>query len=245
MKASISLIIFLLCNVYCNAQQTDVVTLKDGSIYKGTISEYVPNGKLIMALVDGRSKELNSSDVKSLDEGANKAFVSKEKGFFHASSAGALIGSGVYQNDVNFQYNMVNGYKWKNFYVGLGTGIETARQLLLTPFYGDLLYQFSKEKTSPFVSVQLGRTVNFAHKETVQNYYADNFKSGNMAGLSFGLKNNFNSQLALIVSAGYRYYDLEGDYDNQWWDGQEWLTYPVETNTYLHRFNLKLGLLFN
>ena len=245
MKVSISLVIFLLCNVNCNAQQTDVATLKDGSIYKRTISEYVPNGKLVMVLADGKSKELNSSDVKTLDEGSNKAFVSKEKGFFHTSAAGALIGNGLYQNDVNFQYNLVNGYKWNNFYLGIGTGIETTRQQLLTPFYGDLMYQFSKGKTSPFVSIQAGKTVNFAHDDEVQNYYTDNFKNGNMAGVSFGLKNSFNSKLALIISAGYRYYDLEGNYDNQWWSGEEWLTYPVETNTYLHRFNLKLGLLFN
>ena len=52
--------------------------------------------------------------------------------------------------------------------------------------------------------------------DEVQNYYTDNFKNGNMAGVSFGLKNSFNSKLALIISAGYRYYDLEGNYDNQW-----------------------------
>ena len=42
-----------------------------------------------------------------------------------------------------------------------------------------------------------------------------------MAGVSFGLKNTFNSKLALIISAVYRYYDLEENYDNQWWSGEE------------------------
>ncbi len=245
MKYICSILLSIIC-VYGNAQEAeDVVALKNGTIYKGTISEYVPQGKLTMILVDGRTIEIDSDEIKTLDEEKNRGFLEKDSGFFHSSSIGFLLGNGTYENEVNFQYNMVNGYKWKSIYFGVGTGIETTRGQILNPVYCDIMYQFSKGKTSPFIAGQIGKTINFGYKDDLQNFYADNFKNGNMVGFNFGLRNNFNSDLALILSAGYRYYDLKGKHSNRWWNGFEWNEFPIDTNTILHRFNLKIGLLFN
>ncbi|MFK7755676.1 MAG: outer membrane protein [Flavobacteriales bacterium] len=238
---------FLLCNANLKAQEVlDVITLKDGTIYKGTLAEYSPGGKTVMVLTDGRTKEFNSKAIQTLHESKNRAFTVEEKGFNHSSSIGFLLGNSGYDNEINFQYTMVNGYKIQRWGLGLGTGVEMLKHNLTTPLFLNLSYDFKPTRTTPYIAGQLGRSINLGFDaESGNNFNNSQFKNGYLAGLSLGIKHRFTSELGLLLSAGYRYYDLSGSYEERDWDGESWLTYDVGTRLFLNRFNLTIGLTFN
>ena len=54
LKIIFALSLVLLCNADTKAQSNDVLILKDGSILKGTISEYIPDSALTIILMDGQ-----------------------------------------------------------------------------------------------------------------------------------------------------------------------------------------------
>lgn len=247
MKYILFFLVFLLCNAYLNAQEAlDVITMKNGTIYKGTLAEYVPDGKTVMILVDGRTVEMNSTEILSLHEAKNRAHFSNNKGFTHSSSIGFLLqdtGGGI---EANFQYNMINGYRLKQWVLGAGTGVEILRFNMSTPLFLNLSYDFKQGRTTPYIAGQLGRTRNWGHVDGSSSTFGLNqFKSGNLAGLNLGIRHSFTSDLGLILSAGYRYYDLRGTYTEREWTGGEWLEYEVNAKTFLHRFNMSVGLIFN
>jgi len=247
MKYILMLVALLICNAELLSQENlDVITLKDGTIYKGTLAEYAPQGKTTMILIDGRSVEVNSSDINDLHESKNRAFAAERKGFVHSSTLGFLLGQRTYDNDLSFQYNMVNGYRINKWEMGLGTGVEILSYNLTTPIFLNINYEFKSGRTTPFISGQLGRSINLGFDEEESNSSNNSiYKSGFITGLSLGIRHRFTSELGLQISAGYRYYDLKGSYTQRDWIGDTWVDYPVDTRIYLHRFNFALGLVFN
>jgi len=249
MKEFLITILALFTVNFIYSQNNDVITLKDGTVYKGTLSEYNPKENTVMVLADGRTITTASTDINKITEKNHKIFIRpKQRGYFHTSSIGFLLGTGTYQNQVNFQYNMINGYQHKSLYIGAGTGVETMKDQMLCPIFLETSYALGKKRCQPFISGALGRVYNFSADDSGRQdlgYYNQEYDRGNMAVVSFGLKTQNTDGLSFICSAGYRYYDLKGSFNNREWDGLSWIQYPVKTNTYTHRFNLKIGILFN
>jgi len=119
------------------------------------------------------------------------------------------------------------------------------RNNMTSPLFFSTTYEFKEGRTTPFISGQIGRSVNLGYEERNEFYNNNQFKGGTLAGLNLGIKHNFSSQLGFILNAGYRYYNLKGSYEQGFWNGFEWQTHSVTSDLYLNRFNLSMGLIFN
>jgi len=247
----ITLTIITLLSVFIGSAQDnlDKVVLKNGTILQGTISEIIPDSLVTIKLADGRIKTLSYIEIDNIKNNGKRIISPKDKNFYIKGSLGMLLGNTGNYLQKSFLFEASGGYQFKNWNFGAGTGINVLYDIIYLPAMGEIQYTFNKDKTSPFLNVQGGSVFNLSYSEDNYNIYYgnNNYKNGRFIGGNVGLKHFVSDNLALVFEAGYRYYKLDKKGENSFYNQDLWnslIYYPVQYNANIHRFNLKVGLVF-
>ena len=142
MKLAFTLFLFFVTGLISAQEAYDVIHLKDGSFYKGNITEYNPDNHATIILLDGRVITVKDENISSLNVvksmSVRKNFDVKSKGYYHNS----LVGPQFFSNhdgytQFTFAYNMVNGYMLNGHNLGLGLGLENHINRWYAPVYAE------------------------------------------------------------------------------------------------------------
>ena len=236
---------------FAQAQNPDRVELKDGTIIRGTISEYFPKERLTIRSLEGKSYEFKVDDIANFDLDSKTQIPVKELGYFNNSTFGLMLGNN-YGAQANPSFQIVNGIQFKErFQAGIGVGIETFGAEFFLPTFGEFKYHFRKKDFSPFVGVQGGYNWQLSNYNTY--YWWEEVPEapgrvnigGPMAGLTMGLRNYTKRNFGYTFSMGYRFQSTTNRVLNSFWTGNnsiyQWGTETVRR----HRIEARIGILFN
>lgn len=250
MKLFLTVLALWLSTAMLSAQEAyDLINLKNGSFYKGNVTEYIPNDHATIKLLDGRIITVNAADISGMtiadNEVIKKNFDIKQKGYFHNSLIGPQFGKSTYGDlQTTFAFDMVNGYKIKGHHMGIGLGMEIHAGKWYMPLYADYMYQIFNKRFSPIVGVNGGFMIPLeAHAN--EGWYGNyEYTKGGFVGGRIGFVVYSNSHFAFQLNLTYRYIHLDGaEYNNG--------IMPFANNNSitgsadLHRIGVMLGFLFN
>lgn len=246
------LIILALClsAAMLKAQEAyDIIHLKDGSFYKGDVTEYIPDDHATIKLLDGRIISVNAADIFSMSVSDNevikKNFDIKSKGYFHNSIVGPQFGKNDYgELQTSFAYDMVNGYKINGHHPGIGLGMEKHAGKWYMPLYADYNYQILNKRFSPIVGVNGGFMIPLEANRNENRYDAYNYTKGGFVGGRIGFVVYSNPHFAFQLNLTYRYIHLDGaEYYYGIMPFAENYTYTGSAD--LHRIGVMIGFLIN
>lgn len=250
MKQLLTIVVLLIGTVAIQAQEVyDLINLKDGSFYKGNVTEYIPEDHATIKLLDGRVITVKSADIASMNIADNevikKNFDVKSKGYFHNSLFGPQFGKSNYGNlQTSFAYNMVNGYKINGHHPGIGLGMEKHAGKWYIPLYADYSYQILNKRFSPFVGVNGGFMIPLEANNNEGWHGNYNYTKGGFIGGRIGFVVYNNPHFAFQLNLTYRYIHLDGaEYYYGIMPFAENYTYTGSAD--LHRIGVMIGFLIN
>jgi hypothetical protein len=223
-----------------NAQtREDAVYLKDGSVFRGKVTENISGvkttieteGRNTFVLPDSLIKMILFDQVIPQKERVNNASPVEMAASVNFYGGSENSGGFTFITSYHFPFRLSTG---------VGVGIEWFDRQQI-PFMADVKYYFLKGSWSPCLYAQGGYAVPLSKndEQSYQEYYG-----GMLAGAGAGMRFNFNKRNALVFNFGYRYQKtktLSGYYG--------WLSsYPqYETERYdtYNRLTFSFGFLFN
>lgn len=132
----------------------------------------------------------------------------------------------------------VNGYQFSPFFsMGAGIGIHVHSGLVLVPLFLDLRANFSRNRLTPFASVNIG--YSYSRKEVTGGVLATDDKGGILFSPAAGMKFFVLPKMALNLSLGFRYQEIEVP-------AESYQAYANEyyENKILRHFILRFGFTF-
>jgi len=225
-------------------QEIDAVYLKNGDVYRGSLQNSEITGKLILETLCSNRMNFDLDDIAHL----SREFISRweyyehdtpvENGFFNRTDIGALIGSGMNNQNLVFSVHMVNGYKYRSrLYAGIGSGIEFYEQAHV-PLYSDISYFISRGRLSPFVRASGGYTIPLEDPPDEWGLISSN-RGGYMYAAGMGTALRIGRKNSLSISALYRFQRLRAVQIREW-ENQE-----LTLDTHYNRISIRVGFLFD
>lgn len=228
------LFIFILlccCCLRLSAQDSlkcqDVVYMKGGSIFRGTITQYEIAGTLTMTTWSGTKMQIPGNAVQKVVQDCNSARMREEKvynfrerGWYHCSRAAMLFG----EPDNGYSLQHSSGYRLNRFLsIGLGLGIENFSpgytDPVIVPIYVETRGYLTRQRIAPFFAFGAGFSA-IAKEQQAFDFWGwqnniQNWKGGWMAQGQIGYRigNHF------LTYIGIRMQHLELDWDNSVWGG--------------------------
>ncbi len=177
----------------------DVVYMKDGSVFRGKISEYQQDGELIMVSWSGGALRLASKNVKKIEQKCRdekhlfvptteRPYNFKETGWYHATRIATLGGwSGLgmsLQHSSGIQLNRMLG-------AGIGIGIENLTpwedDVSTYPLFAEVRGYLAPKNITPFYALGLGWA--FVGKEKdFDEWITEDWQGGLMAQAQIGYR---------------------------------------------------------
>ncbi len=250
MKHVFTFVLLCIGTISLRAQEVyDIISLKDGSFYKGNVTEYIPEDHATIKLLDGRILTVIAANISSMNIADNevikKDFEIKSKGYFHNSLVGPQFGRSEYGDlQPTFAYDMINGYKINGHHPGIGLGMEKYAGNWYIPIYADYSYQILNKRFSPIVGVNGGFMIPLSTTNVDNWYYNYNYDKGSFLGGRIGLVVYNNLHFAFQLNLTYRYVHLDGaeyGYGFSLFEGGTSFTGSAD----LHRLGVMLGFLIN
>ncbi len=164
-----------------NATHKEVVYLKNGSIIKGTIVEWVPNESITIETADKsvfvckisdiervkRNLQLSDVEVSRNVATNNQNRINTTPNYESSLSLGYGLASGKYGLDV-FCFNFVFGKNLNaHHFAGFGTGLRyfsnENTEMTMVPILIDYRYKFFNQSMSPYLRLSGGYSVNVSN----------------------------------------------------------------------------------
>jgi hypothetical protein len=234
--------------------QNDVVHLKNGSFIRGTIIEYIAGDHVKIKTEEGKIYEFSAAELAKAETGGSprkgpKLFTFKTKGYYNITSLGFMFGN-HYGLKLNPGLYTVNGWQWnEHLMTGLGLGIEYLDYGGKIPITAEARWNFLKGAVTPFAGLSAGYTVPTGPGVAYVDWWGGPMNNKNYGGittgLNFGIRSYSGPHVGLTFQAGYRFQKFKTRYDETFWLGTEPVTHEVIAKSYLQRFTLGFGLLFN
>ena len=165
-----SCFMFFLCLSFClkaQSQQQDIVYLKNGSVVKGTILLFKPQGLLKIEILGGSilvypvadvlkiAKETVPNTSVKLIKRPNHRFSGQ--GITHRLSIENMLGRGTYGVVPGFGHHyQCNYHVHRLLGIGAGVGINTFIDLSFIPLYANLKGYFMKTTASLYYDLNIG-----------------------------------------------------------------------------------------
>ena len=195
-------------NTFAQKQNDDVLYLKNGSIYRGKITE--KNEQTVkLETYEKNIFAVQLSDIQEIKQEVSlkkPANLYKEKGYVHYTELGPLAGSNRASNGVTtsaFSFQTVNGYKFNQyFFTGIGIGADLYAVQTFVPVVLSVRGDFTnKGNKIPFYFVEGGYSLN----ATSNDVDGIKYQGGNTFAAGLGLKILFNENTGFVIGAGYRF----------------------------------------
>lgn len=206
----------------------DVVYLKGGSVFRGTISAYDPATTLVITTWAGARLQIPGKSVRRVvqqcqgDKRIREArqYNFRERGWYHSSRAALLFG------DVETGYSLQHssGIKLNRLLsVGIGVGLENyapgGYDPVMVPLFVEARGYLTKQRIAPFYSLGAGWSFIGKEQQVFDWWGGDaniqDWKGGWMAQGQIGYRigNHF------LTFIGIRLQRMERDWDNAAWGG--------------------------
>ncbi|MEM0993578.1 MAG: hypothetical protein AAGI49_11140 [Bacteroidota bacterium] len=239
---------------YMDSLKTDVVYLKDGSIFRGSILKYYPNATLKMELLSGAKVRFDAKNILRIEQGIaalekvaqqpkpSKVKAFKDEGFEHMAALSFLNGTTPWNSDyiLGLGLNYVVSYKFNPKYsLGIGSGVDyyyLAQREMVVPIFVAAKRSFPwKNSLQPFLTLSGGYGIGI--KSEAQN--VSDAEGGWMlhpaVGLEFGSSKDYHWQLDL----GVRMQSANFTFDSPW-NARETTMHEMT----FKRFAVRLGFVF-
>ena len=162
---------------------------------------------------------------------------------FHSVNGLSLI-NGV--NEVSAGLQSVNGFQKGKWFAGLGVGLDYYLYRTI-PVFGDIRYEFGKQKNKFFAYADGGVNVEWVEKYGNIYYIWDgplaqndgDFKNGIYTDVGLGYKIEMKRNKGIIVTLGHSHKSLNKTDRYQDWRTNEWLTNEYKYK--LNRLVIKVG----
>ncbi len=168
-------IVFLIASSKAQtANFREVIYLKNGSVLKGTLTEWVPDESLSIRLSDSSLFVVKIADILKVTRefiadaskpAKGKTAVLNANGFESNISGGYGVASGKYGLDI-LCFNWVFGKNLNtHHFVGMGTGLRYMEEVDMTmvPILLDWRYRITEQSVSPYVRLSAGYSLNVSN----------------------------------------------------------------------------------
>ena len=235
-----SLLLIFAALIKTNAQETDFVYLKSGSVIRGQILEIEPADHVKIQDLCGNIWYYKINEVEKItSEPFEAPSFSKRRDGFHAgyvnmTSIGFLAGSSYNAQVAPFSLLMVNGWRSPvGFFVGAGLGVEFLNTNYF-PVFLDLRYDLIGKDVVPYLVAKGGYSfpMSSGYSENDNEY---TYQGGSLAAVGVGLKIRTREHFAWDVELMYRYQKTSRS-EQYGWNNQEYLY----TDIY-NRIEIRLG----
>ncbi len=214
-----------LINIYAQNSTMDIIYLKNGSVIKGAVIEFIPNEKIKIQTIDGSVFVYTSSEVEKItkepnvvkpdipDSNSIKKSTSSyfKKGLMGITEIGTLFADKNANNDKpDFSFNQIIGKRInEHFSIGMGAGIDVNKNILYVPITLDTRIYFIKKRITPFLNIAPGYAL--LHY-TFKDYYVNYTNRGNVvnnthafiANLGIGAEFKINKKVGVLINLGGR-----------------------------------------
>lgn len=188
----------------------DVVSLKDGSEFIGTIKQ-IDDTNITMLILGGHEIKISRSSIKHIKQkcsncaGHLKLMAERHKKFYYQFNTGAITGS----NNLGGSFTNSFGYNLSSkLGVGAGIGVQSFGdyydRINTIPLFLEGKYFFTKSIVTPYCQVQGGYGIASLN---------DNAKGGLYYQPSIGVAFRKNEMLDINVSIGYISQKMTYNYD--------------------------------
>jgi hypothetical protein len=235
--------------LHINAQQTDQVVLKNGTIIRGTIVKIQPEGNVTINDMAGNTwvyamsevEEIQKTDTPVLsrqyepkDPAVKQQLPGFDPGFVNMTSIGFLAGSQQSNYIAPFSMQTSFGYfSGTGVYGGFLTGLEFLN-INHIPVMLDLQYTLRNSDVMPVLIARGGYAI--PSKTHSENYGSDFTYSGGVTGaVGMGLKIRTRESFACDVSLLYRYMQVSYTQEN------DWQSYPTTYKDVYNRLEIRVG----
>lgn len=246
-----ALLAFLFLGLQVSAQQpaigNDILYLKDGSIIKGTIMEYIVDSHVRIQTAEGKVHEFPYDQISKKRVRAAKHVEVKPRGYYNETSVGLLIGRSIWWQPAQATIQMVNGYQInRRVMTGFGVGVEWFYGNSYMPLFFEGRYNLRTKAFSPFVVANAGYNAPFLNDNNTNNWGGGaGHKGGLMGSVRVGIRNFPKKDFGYSLSFGYRFQQLRRDFMSSWHNGDVWVEHPVTELTRMNRVEMRIGILFN
>ena len=244
-------------------QGNDIVTLRNGSVYRGTIMEKIPTQHVMLKTLDGRTLVFPTDEVKSArmnvkSKVSNRALrgpITPKAGYFNNTDIGLLFGVRPWGGiGARPGVNMVNGYQFDRFSLGAGVGLASFSHEHYVPVFLDSrVYLRKNDRTSPYLALQGGYAFGLT---PVYNYDLINIdlvdgNSGRVrpkglhGAAQIGLRTYTSPKFGINFSMGARIQRSKTSYDQYFWTQNDYVLIPVTEVTRMVRTEFRFGIFFN
>lgn len=237
----ILIIVFFIPMLIINAQKTDEITLKTGSVIRGSVIEINSDEKVRINDAAGNTWVYSMDEIDHI----NKIEVPKSlnsdqypEGWINMTSIGFLAGSNNSMQIAPFSLISSFGYKnSKDIYTGLATGIEFLN-INHIPLLLDLQYFSGNKEVTPVVIVRGGYAIP-SKTESGNSGDTKSYEGGITTSIGIGLKIRTKENFAWDINILYRHMQVKySEYFE--WSQQDYLY----TDVY-NRLELRLGFYLN
>lgn len=231
-------------------KRTDVVYLRNGSIFRGIIKSYEVKGELKLEIEKGQVIVFDARNVKKVvqephideqvivDKEPSKQYAFREEGLYYATSIGYIGGNDLWGNYTDaFNLHFLSGFQFNRWVgAGLGVGVDFYNVNLGTviPVYAEGRGYFKAKNFSPFYQVAAGWGFPIINEDSFYSEKKGGYYLAPALGLRFGGSNEAN----LFTTIGLQW--QQATYTQDFGDG---ISNNKDTYTY-RRFNFKVGVLF-
>jgi hypothetical protein len=239
---SITLITF---NINAQKNIVDVLTLKNGDIYRGIIAEQPDSQIVRINTLCHNTLNFNINDITSITSeeinlrrsGLKLPFHYESRGYVNITDFGLLIGSGGNAQNAIFSVSSVNGYTFSSrFITGAGIGLELYETLLM-PLYADMRVILLKSRIMPYAGIKAGYSFSLEDPSPAwgESYDA---QGGFTWGAGAGIFIWTGERSSLEINLSYRYQAIHTETTYEWSETTSYYT------TKYNRLELRFGFSF-
>lgn len=229
MKTKTLITFFLTCYsiLTYSQQQYNIVNFKNGSIVKGQILDSIQSS-LYIQTIDGNIFSYKNEDVEKTETQWHK--------FLNYTSTGLIMGSALNEKPVVLSLLTEFDYQICQYFAfGLVTGGELINEATV-PFGFNVKFYIPTYSRMVFFNASIGKSISVEKPQNLQFFQDVKAFGGPFGTLELGMAVPLNYRNSLFFSMGYRYNELEYEYDN-------WSRGTVERTYYYHRLSMRIGML--
>lgn len=201
-------------------KKMDLLILKDGTRYKGTVESYKKDDHIIFTFENGISIVHNKDFMPQIEKvfiGGKPDYTSKN-GFYGQGKIGLIFNSDQYTNEIfptGLAINGLLGYQWSQWKrLEMGLGRESYLDINVIPIYIGTQANWFKGNFTPYHFANIGYSIGYQPKIGDGNQRLENVRGGRRMELGVGVK-KFGAKSIFVMSIAYLAQNSRLDYFDQ------------------------------
>ncbi len=246
------MLLLMVCGAMAQNNKQDVVYLKNGSIIRGSIIEFIPDKYVKIEIIGGNvfvyqigeiekcvketpiNVNRNETSVPS-EEVVGKDTSGIKRGYYGVFEMGTGFSGGYMEGPLRTRIHIINGYRinpWIALGMGFGFRAYPGDDLFM-PLFVDIRTNFLNKKTSPYVSLDAGYGFNLD----------DVNRGGPMISPTLGVSVKLKKRFAINLGLSYEWQRSKTSYYLYDYIYPAYY-YPSPTRESTHTISFQFGISF-